>query len=134
MAKEKEKKQALAGEAKTGKGDDKPKAKVVNVEKKPLPQLRPGQLVRVKQKVVEGEKERLQSFEGHVIAIRGKTDADRTMTVRRETQGYGVERIFPLANPNVVEVEVLKSARVRRAKLYYLRHARAKPLKEKAVA
>ncbi|MFC1663150.1 50S ribosomal protein L19 [Patescibacteria group bacterium] len=111
----------------------KDKKKTVSLEKKPLPSLKSGLRVKVSQKVVEGDKERLQAFEGHIIAIKGKTEADRTITVRRLQQGYGVERIFPLANPNVVEVEVLKSAKVRRSKLYYLRQPKAKQLKDKAV-
>lgn len=110
------------------------KGKPISMEKKPLPDLRIGQRVRVKQKIVEGEKERLQTFEGTIIAMSGKTDADRSMTVRRVAQGYGVERIFPLASPNVVEIEIIKTAAVRRSKLYYLRSPKAKPLKEEAVA
>jgi large subunit ribosomal protein L19 len=119
-------------EAKT-KDVDKGRAKKVSMAKQPLPPLKSGLRVVVRQKVVEGEKERVQSFEGKVIAIKGKTDADRTITVRRVSQGYGVERIFPLANPNVLAVEVLKTARVRQSKLYYLRDPKAKQPKEKAV-
>lgn len=116
------------------KDKEQAKGKTVSLEKKALPDLRVGQRVRVKQKIAEGEKERLQSFEGTIIAMSGKTDADRSMTVRRVALGFGVERIFPLASPNVVEVEIVKTAAVRRSKLYYLRNPKAKPLKEEAVA
>ncbi|MFH0952226.1 MAG: 50S ribosomal protein L19 [Patescibacteria group bacterium] len=107
------------------------RAKTVSLEKKPLPSLRSGQLVIVRQKVIEGAKERVQSFEGTIISLKGKTDADRTITVRRFNQGFGVERIFPLASPHVLEIQILKERNVRQAKLYHLRQLRAKPLKEK---
>lgn len=110
------------------------KHKSISLDKKALPDLRVGQRVRVKQKISEGEKQRLQAFEGTIIAMSGKTAADRSMIVRRVAQGYGVERIFPLASPNVVEVEILKVGAVRRAKLYYLRNPKAKPLEEEVVA
>ncbi len=93
--------------------------------------IRPGATVRVAQKIVEGNKERVQTFEGVVLARRG-SGADKTITVRKMTQGYGVERIFPLSLPTITNIEVVKQARVRRAKLNYLRNPRAKKLKEAA--
>lgn len=88
--------------------------------KKELPQLKPGQTVRVHMKVVEGEKERTQVFEGVVIGISGK-GSRTTFTVRKVSYGVGVERIFPLYSPRLEKIEIVSQGRVRRAKLYYLR-------------
>lgn len=89
------------------------------------PVLRPGDTVRVHVKVREGDKERIQVFEGIVIGQhRGGTRA--TFTVRKVSFGQGVERIFPLHSPIIQKIEVLRSARVRRAKLYFLRQLRGK--------
>jgi large subunit ribosomal protein L19 len=92
----------------------------------------PGDTVRVHVKVVEGEKERVQVFEGIVIRKRGE-GARASFTVRRVTHGVGVERTFPLHSPRVERVQVVKSAHVRRAKLYYLRDrtGKAARLREK---
>ena len=80
----------------------------------------PGDSVRVHVKVIEGEKERVQIFEGIIIRKRGE-GARATFTVRRVSYGVGVERTFPLHSPRVEQVQVVKSAHVRRSKLYYLR-------------
>ncbi|MEK7782803.1 MAG: 50S ribosomal protein L19 [Candidatus Binatota bacterium] len=88
--------------------------------KKEAPALRPGETVRVHVKVVEGEKERTQVFEGIVIRISGKGNRT-TFTVRKISYGIGVERIFPLHSPRIEKVEVVSRGKVRRAKLYYLR-------------
>jgi large subunit ribosomal protein L19 len=80
----------------------------------------PGDSVRVHVKVIEGEKERVQIFEGTIIRKRGE-GARATFTVRRVSYGVGVERTFPLHSPRVEQVQVVKSAHVRRSKLYYLR-------------
>ena len=93
--------------------------------KKEAPELRPGETVRVHVKVVEGEKERTQVFEGIVIAISGKGNR-ATFTVRKISYGIGVERIFPLHSPRVEKVEVVSRGKVRRAKLYYLRERSGK--------
>jgi large subunit ribosomal protein L19 len=87
--------------------------------------LRPGDTVRVHVKIVEGSKERVQIYEGVVIAWK---DAGfrTTMTVRKISYGVGVERVFPVYAPSVDKVEVLRHARVRRAKLYFLRNLRGK--------
>jgi len=85
------------------------------------PQFRVGDTVEVKTKVIEGDKERIQSFIGTVIARRG-AGAREAFTVRRIVQGEGVERVFPLHSPNVVDVRVRRRGEVRRAKLYYLRN------------
>jgi large subunit ribosomal protein L19 len=95
----------------------------------------PGDTVRVSVKVIEGEKERLQAFEGVVIRRRG-TGAGASFTVRRISYGVGVERTFPVHSPRIEKIQVTKRAKVRRAKLYYLRQlaGKAARLKEKRVA
>ena len=89
------------------------------------PTMRPGDTVRVHVKVREGEKERVQVFEGLVIG-QHRGGARATFTVRKVAFGQGVERIFPLHSPMIDKVEVVRSARVRRAKLYFLRKLRGK--------
>jgi large subunit ribosomal protein L19 len=95
----------------------------------------PGDQVRVHVKVVEGEKERTQVFDGTVIRKRGE-GARASFTVRRISYGVGVERTFPLHSPRIERVEVVRRARVRRSKLYYLRDlaGKAARLKEKRVS
>lgn len=83
--------------------------------------IRPGDTVRVMQKIKEGNKFRLQAFEGLILARKHGTEAGATFTVRKVTSGVGVEKIFPLYSPMIEKVEVVKRARVRRAKLYYIR-------------
>ncbi|MDE2038702.1 MAG: 50S ribosomal protein L19 [Elusimicrobia bacterium] len=87
---------------------------------KSVPSFRPGDTVRVHIKVVEGESERIQTFEGTVISRRGVGQA-QSFTVRKISFGVGVERTFPLFSPHIDRIEVVKSGRVRRARLYYLR-------------
>ena len=83
--------------------------------------FKPGATLRVTTKVKEGNKERLQNFDGLVISIRGRGDS-RTFTVRHiSTTGVGVERIWPLNSPNIAKIEVKSEPKVKRAKLYYLR-------------
>jgi large subunit ribosomal protein L19 len=85
-----------------------------------IPPFRPGDTVRVNVRVKEGEKERLQAFEGVCIARRG-SGVSQTFTVRKISNGIGVERIFPLHSPMIGDISVVRRGRVRRAKLYYLR-------------
>ena len=85
-----------------------------------LPAFESGDHIRVHVRVIEGDKERIQPFEGDVISIRG-VGANKTFTVRKISSGVGVERIFPYHSPKIAKVEVLKQGNVRRAKLYYLR-------------
>lgn len=94
---------------------------------RPFPEIRPGYTVRVHQKVQEGGKERVQIFEGLVIAVhKGRVPTDNTITVRRIVEGVGVEKIFALCSANVVKIDVVKVAKVRRAKLFFLRGRRGK--------
>ncbi len=85
-----------------------------------IPDFRPGDTVRVHAKVVEGTRERIQMFEGVVIA-RKNLGINETYTVRKISNGVGVERIFPVHTPRVEQIEVIRHGKVRRAKLYYLR-------------
>ena len=85
-----------------------------------IPSFRPGDTVRVHAKVVEGTRERIQIFEGVVIA-RKNSGINETYTVRKISNGVGVERIFPVHTPRVEKIEVIRHGKVRRAKLYYLR-------------
>ena len=85
-----------------------------------LPQFRGGDHIKVHVRVIEGEKERIQAFEGDVISIRG-AGINRTFTVRKLSSGVGVERIFRLNSPKIAKIELLKKGDVRRAKLFYLR-------------
>ncbi len=87
---------------------------------KKLPEFRPGDAVSVNYKIIEGSKERIQSFKGDVIQISGSGES-RTFTVRKMSNGVGVERIFPMFSPSIASLEILKRGKVRRAKLYYLR-------------
>jgi len=91
-----------------------------------------GDTVRVHNKIKEGARERIQLFEGTVIAKRG-SGISETFTVRRVTFGVGVEKTFPLHSPNVNAVEVVRSGKVRRAKLYYLRNRVGKSAKVKEI-
>lgn len=90
-------------------------------EKQDIPELRPGYTVRVSQKIREGDKERLQAFEGLLIKLSSGTGVGKTMTLRKVVDGIGVEKIIPLHSPNVAKIEVTKKSKVRRAKLYYVR-------------
>lgn len=91
-----------------------------------LPDLRPGDTVKVHLRIVEGERERVQVFQGTVIRLRGG-GAKRNFTVRRiASHGIGVERSFLLHSPRVEKIEILRRAKVRRAQLYYLRERRGK--------
>jgi large subunit ribosomal protein L19 len=90
-----------------------------------LPDFRPGDTVKVMVRVREGEKERLQAFEGICVARRGGGISE-TFTVRKVSAGVGVERIFPLHGPSVGTVEIVRKGKVRRAKLYYLRRLTGK--------
>jgi len=99
--------------------------------KKGWPSFRPGDTLRVHVKIREGDKERIQVFEGTVIALR-RAGSHSTFTVRKTSFGHGVERIFPLHSPVLDKIEVVRSGRVRRAKLYYLSKLRGKAARVRA--
>ncbi len=96
-----------------------------------IPPFRPGDTVRVNVRVKEGEKERLQAFEGVCIARRG-SGVSETFTVRKVSNGVGVERIFPVHSPMIGDIAVVRRGQVRRAKLYYLRELSGKATRIRA--
>ena len=96
-----------------------------SLTKKTVPPFEIGDTVRVHVKVVEGEKERIQIFEGSVISRKGGQNSE-TFTVRKVSYGVGVERIFPVHSPIVARIDVVRQGKVRRAKLYYLREKKGK--------
>jgi len=100
-------------------------AKVLSKNQRTHPEFRPGDTIRVHVKIKEGDKERLQAFEGTVIA-RHNAGMGETITVRKVSFGQGVERIFPVHAPVVDHIDVVRTGRVRRAKLYYLRELKGK--------
>ena len=95
-----------------------------------VPEINVGSTVRVHVKIREGERERIQVFEGTIIALKG-SGISSTFTVRRVSYGVGVERVFPVHSPNVAKVEVIRNGKVRRSKLYYLRDRVGKSAKVK---
>ena len=97
-----------------------------------IPKLRSGDTVRVHVKIKEGDKFRIQIFEGVVLCIK-RHGVSSTFTVRKVSSGYGVERIFPLHSPIIEKVEVVKQGKVRRARLYYLRGRRGKAARLKEI-
>jgi large subunit ribosomal protein L19 len=90
-----------------------------------LPDFSPGDTVRVYVRIVEGDKERLQAFEGHVLKKRGR-GISSSFTVRKVSGGIGVERVFPTHSPSINRIEVIRRGKVRKAKLYYLRQRKGK--------
>jgi len=96
-----------------------------------LPNFNVGDRIKVHFRVIEGEKERIQPFEGDVISIRG-AGLNKTFTVRKIASGVGVERIFPYNSPKIAKIEIVKEGSVRRAKLYYLRKLSGKAAKIKS--
>ena len=100
--------------------------------RKDIPELKSGDTVRLQVKVVEGSRERLQPFEGVVMRLRG-SNVNRNFTVRRITNGVGVERTFLVNSPRIEKIEVLRHARVRRKQLYYLRGLTGKAARLKEI-
>ncbi len=107
------------------------KEEVAKSLNKEFPEIWPGDTVKVYTRVKEGNKERIQIFTGVVIRRRGGRGLDGTFTVRKESSGVGVEKIFPYYSPSVEKIEVLQRGKVRRARLYYLRERRGKAAKIK---
>jgi large subunit ribosomal protein L19 len=103
----------------------------VNIEERKKLSLKAGDTVRIHQKIVEGDKSRIQIFEGLMIARKHGNEAGGTMTVRKVIDGVGVERIFPFYSPNIDKIEVVRSSKTRRAKLYNVRDKAAKEIRRK---
>ncbi|MBI2003571.1 MAG: 50S ribosomal protein L19 [Parcubacteria group bacterium] len=99
-----------------------------------IPEIQPGWTIKVFQKIKEGGKERTAPFEGIVIAKKHGKEAGGTFTVRKIVSGIGVEKIFPVYSPTIEKIEVIKKAKVRRAKLYYLRGKSRKETRRKIKA
>jgi large subunit ribosomal protein L19 len=95
--------------------------KIIQEQLKKVPEIKAGQTIRVYQKIKEGAKERIQPFEGLVIATKHGKGLDGTFTVRKISEGIGVERVYPLHSPTIDKIEILKISKVRQAKLYYMR-------------
>ena len=104
---------------------------VKNSLEKQLPEFKSGDVVKVGVKVIEGSRTRIQQFEGTVIKISSGRNLSKTFTVRKISNGVGVERIFPFHSPIIDKIEVIKEGKVRRAKLYYLRTRKGKAAKVK---
>ncbi len=110
---------------------------IQKIEKKQInpdvPEIKAGYTVRVHQKIKEGEKERIQIYEGLVIAVNHGHGPSKTMIVRKVVEGIGVEKIFPLNSPSLAKIEVIRIGKVRRAKLYYMRDISGKAARLKEV-
>ena len=100
---------------------------------KKFPKVKIGDVVRVYRTIKEGEKSRVQFFEGLVIAIKGKQSSSPTITVRKVTKGIGVEMIFPIFSPVITKIEIIRHSKVRRSKLYYMRERFGKAAKMKTI-
>ena len=98
-----------------------------------FPKIKIGDVVRVHRTIKEGEKSRVQVFEGLIIAIKGKQSSSPTVTVRKVTKGIGVEMVFPIFSPVVTKIEIVRHSKVRRSKLYYMRERFGKAAKMKTV-
>src|SRR3954465_13940452 len=106
-------------------------AEIEKASLRKLPEFRPGDTVRVHFKILEGDKVRVQAFEGVCISLRRGGNRS-TITVRKMSFGQGVERVFPMSSPQVEKVDVVQRGRVRRAKLFYLRNLKGKKARIKA--
>ncbi|MFC1644837.1 50S ribosomal protein L19, partial [Patescibacteria group bacterium] len=98
---------------------------------KEIPELKGGDVVKVHRKIKEGDKERIQVFEGMIVAMRGGQSSSPTITVRKVSQGVGVELVLPVFSPTIEKIELVKRAKVRRSKLYYIREKTLKSLRFK---
>ncbi len=101
----------------------------VNMDERKALGIRSGDTVKVWQKIKEGDKTRLQAFEGLVLACKHGTEAGATFTVRKVIDGVGVEKIFPLYSPVIDEIEILRKSKVRRSKLYFIREKATKEIR-----
>jgi len=98
---------------------------------KKIPELKTGDIIRVHKKIIEGGKERIQVFEGMVIGIKGRQSSSPMATVRKVSEGIGVELIIPIYSPKIGKIELVKRANIRKAKAYYIRERSAKSLRMK---
>ena len=96
-----------------------------------IPEIKTGDTVKIYQKLKEGDKMRVQPFEGIIIAKKHGAGISGTITVRKVSAGIGIERVFPIHSPTIDKIEILKHAKVRRAKLYYIREKAAKEIRRK---
>lgn len=96
-----------------------------------IPELKAGDMIKLYRKIKEGSKERLQAFQGTVIAIKGGQSSSKTITVRKVSFGIGVELVLPLSSPQIEKIEFVKRTRARRAKLYFVRDKSVKVLSKK---
>ena len=103
----------------------------VNIEERKKLDLRPGETVRIHQKIIEGDKSRIQIFEGMIIARKHGDEAGGTLTVRKVIDGVGVERIFPIYSPNIDKIEPVRKSKTHRSKLYNIRDKAAKEIRRK---
>jgi len=101
--------------------------------RKDLPDIRSGDTVKIHQKIKLGKQERIQVFEGIVLARKHGKGVSATITVRKEFSGIGVEKIFPLHSPTIKEIEIVKRGKVRRAKIYHIREAKGRKARLKKV-
>lgn len=101
----------------------------VDIEARKKLDIRPGDTVKVTQKIKEGDKTRLQAFEGLVLSVKHGREAGSTFTVRKVTSGVGVEKIFPRYSPMIEKIEIVRRAKVRRAKLYFIREKASREIK-----
>jgi large subunit ribosomal protein L19 len=97
-----------------------------------IPEIRAGDIVRVHQKIVDKNKERIQVFEGQVLFVKHGKEIGATITVRKVLSGVGIEKTFPIHSPLIEKIEVVKKLKARRAKLYYLRKAKGRKARLKA--
>ena len=102
-----------------------------NIEERKKLGLKPGDTVRIHQKITEGDKSRIQIFEGMIIARKHGDEAGGTLTVRKVIDGVGVERIFPIYSPNIDKIEPVRKSKTRRSKLYNIRDKAAKEIRRK---
>jgi len=96
-----------------------------------IPELQAGDIVKIYRKIIEGKKERIQIFEGIIIAINGRQSSSPMITVRKVSNGAGVEIVLPIYSPNIEKIKIVKKAKIRRSKLYYIRKKSAKSLRLK---
>ncbi len=98
---------------------------------KQIPEIQTGDVIAVHKKIKEGDKERVQIFKGLVIAIKGKQSSSPTITVRKDSQGIGVEITIPVYSPSIEKIEIVRHSKIRRSKLYYMRERTGKAAKMK---